>query len=121
MAPDVKILQFLSFRVDFRSFSETDFSNDRELTENRSIFDENWRESVHIWRDPVKIHRKPQFSTAPDVQIVEFPSFRLDFRSFSETDCSKNFIHHEIRKSGQCGKDVIVVVVVVVVYIYIYI
>ena len=46
--------------------------NCRKIVENQRIFNEIRRESVHIWPDPVKIHRKPQLSMDFDVKIDDF-------------------------------------------------
>ena len=44
----------------------------RKIVENQRIFNEIRRELVHIWPDPVKIHRKPQLSMDFDIKIDDF-------------------------------------------------
>ena len=51
----------------------------RKMIENRSNFDENWWESVHIWWNPVKTHRRLSVSIPGSAEICDFLSFQAIF------------------------------------------
>ena len=46
-----------------------------KISENKCIFDENLRESVHIQPDPVNTHQNTLFPSDSDVEIIDFRQF----------------------------------------------